>query len=158
MLGVPALGDLAPLAWLGLGLAALLRQAVGLLFGLLWLSPLIMLVMAASSWLRGWGVPAVAAAIGFAGLAVQQFTGRTLIWDIVLHWWQQAQVAVLPLTRSGLPFSLARNDDAMAWFARWMVTDIGRLLQDAASPMFVAAILIALAGFGVLVWRRPRMA
>ncbi len=157
VLGAAALSDIALPAWIGFGMLVLLREVVGLVLCLLWLSPLIMLAMAASSWLKGWGVPAMAAAIGLAALAQQQLTGQTQIWDIVLQWWQQAQLALLPLTRGGVPFeSLARNDDAMPLFGRWMLHDTGQLLLDALSPAFAAALLIAALGFSVLVWRRSR--
>ena len=157
VLGAPALGAIALPAWIGFGLLVLLREVLGLVFCLLWLSPLIMLGMAASSWLKGWGVPAMAAAIGLASLAQQQLTGQRHVWEMVLLWGDQAKVAALPLLRGGVPFkSLALDDDAMPLFGQWMLHDTGQLLRDALSPAFAVALLIAALGFSVLVWRRSR--
>lgn len=157
VLGVQALGDIG---WLGAAvfvLLTLLRIIAGLVFCLLWLSPLILLAMAAASWLKGWAVPALAVLIGLGGLVQQQLTGSTLIWDTVLAWGQQAKVAALPLLRGGIPFKmLATDDNALPWLGHWMVHDIGTLLRDAASPSFAVALLLAGAGFAVLVWRRDR--
>ncbi|MEO8279748.1 MAG: hypothetical protein ABI564_08660 [Ideonella sp.] len=157
VLGAPALSEIGLPGWIGFGLLVLLREAIGLLLSLLWLSPLIMLAMAASSWLKGWGVPAVAAAIGLAALAQQQLTGQKQIWETVLHWWHQSNEAALPLIRSGVPFkALANSDDAMSMFGRWMLHDTGQLLRDAPSPAFAVALLVAALGFWVLVWRRSQ--
>ena len=73
----------------------------------------------------------------------------------LLHWWEQAKIAALPLIRGGIPFrSLAQDDAAMSWLGSWLVSDIGTLLRDALSVQFVVALLLAAAGFAVLVWRR----
>lgn len=157
VLGASALGDIALSSWLGFALLTLLRIVVGLVLCLLWLSPLILLSMAAASWVKGWAVPALAAAVGLGGLAQQQLTGSTLIWQTVLFWWEQSKIAALPLLRGGIPFkTLANDDDAMAWLGHWMARDIGTLLHDALSWQFVVALLLAAGGFAVLVWRRGR--
>lgn len=157
VLGMPALSQISPAAWLNFNALMLLRQALGLVFCALWLSPLILLAMAASAWLKGWGVPALVAAIAVLGLLLQQLTGQMMVWQLLATWWQQAKVALLPLTRGEIPFAaLATNDEALPWLSNWMLHDIGRLLRDALHPSFAGALLLAACGFSLLVWKRSR--
>jgi hypothetical protein len=58
--GSPCPGALMLLAH---GLALLARTALGLVLATLWLSPLILLTMVASAWLKRWGLPALVAAL-----------------------------------------------------------------------------------------------
>ncbi|WP_418317246.1 hypothetical protein [Piscinibacter sakaiensis] len=157
VLGVQALGEFTATEWVIFSAAGVLRQLLGLLFAVLWLSPLIMLAMAASAWLKGWGVPALVAGLVILGLLLQQLTGHTLVWQVLGFWWAQAKVAALPLLRGGIPFeSLAGSDAAMGWFRDWLLHDTAQLLRDAVHPGMAGGLLVAAGGFVLLIWRRSR--
>ncbi|RQO54702.1 hypothetical protein DBR47_21755 [Paucibacter sp. KBW04] len=135
-----------------------LRAILGVLLMTLWLAPLILLVVAASAWLKRWGVPAVALVLGFGGLALdklynwpiveqlleRQFEGASLAMladhqALGRHLGQLAEDPSLPLNASGL----AAQD---AWLA----------IQNLASPHFIGGLIIAALCFGLLVLKRSR--
>ncbi|MEK8052264.1 hypothetical protein AACH10_18580 [Ideonella sp. DXS22W] len=151
-------------AWLTLpwpsllaGLAALvMRGAWGLLLALLWLSPLLLLTMAASAWLKRWGLPVVAAA-ALAGVEwldprLPQAVVRPAL-ERLLHEAVRAVQAVPSVEQ----VRLNGHDDVAEWLLglpAWAARDAASALSALASPAFVAALAVAAAGFALLVWRR----
>jgi len=139
-------------------LPILLRAFLGVLLMTLWLSPLILLTLAASAWLKRWGVPALVLVLGFGGLALQKLYGTTLVWDLLQQQIEGANRALLSdhlvlgqqlskmAENPGLPLkagALAAHD---AWLA----------LQALASPNFIGGLLVAALCFGLLVLKRSR--
>jgi hypothetical protein len=154
-------------AWVGLPwgslvlamLALVLRLAVGLALALLWLSPLILLTMAASAWLKRWGVPLVAAVLGIGGLVLEKVYQQTIVWDVLGYLTGSAGQALVSAERSGRGMVIDARGDILPMVQNlptWALKDLGLALQDLASPGFVGALLFGAVGFGLLILRRQR--
>jgi hypothetical protein len=133
------------------------RLALGLVLGMLWLSPLLMLAMAASAWLKRWGVPVLAAVIGLGGLFLREAYDQPWLLDSVEALFTHFAWAVVPTglgTMSGEngPWSDGRLSDIGAWI--WK--DTVMVLGDLASPLFAVALVVAAIGFGLVVLRRMK--
>lgn len=139
-------------------LPILLRGLLGVLLMTLWLSPLILLTLAASAWLKRWGVPAVALALGFGGLALQKLYGSTLVWDLLQQQAEGANQALLSdhlalgqqLSKQAEDPSLPLNAGALAAHDAWLA------IQNLASPHFIGGLVVAGLCFGLLVLKRSR--
>ncbi len=150
------------LPWGGLLLAAAalaLRLWLGLLLATLWLSPLILGTMAASAWLKRWGVPTVVGGLVVGHVVLSQGYGISVIGDAVTALGQQALKAVINAGGGGGTQGLVVDhpDEVGAMLpaaAQWLMVDAGRALAAAASPAFLAAVAGGAAGFALLVRRR----
>lgn len=155
-----------PLAWLQLPWGALLpgiglgvvRLLLGLLLGMLWLSPLLLLTMAASAWLKRWAVPVVSAA---SLLGVYWLDARLpvpLVGPAFRRIGTEALYALVAPDLFDGPRRLAQSDLATAASALPMalLQDAGRVLASAASPAFGLALAGGALGFALLVLRRQR--
>ena len=155
-----------PLAWAaqpwGLLLAAtaalLLRLTLGLLLAAAWLSPLLLLTMAAAAWLRRWGVPVVVA----ASLAGTLVLDKYLPTPLVGPWLQQVSAEAL---RALLHIDAMRTlqlHNSADWLAALqalpmlLLHDLAPLLARAVTPGFVLALAGAALGFLLLVLRRQQ--
>lgn len=141
--------------------ALVLRLALGIVLATLWLAPLVLLTMAASAWLRRWGVPAVAALVGIGGLVLDRAYGNPVVWDIVGALAGRASRSLIAADRSGAGLRIEGDAPdavvaALAAVPGWCLHDAGQALRLLASPAFVAALAVAAAGFGLVVLRRRR--
>lgn len=138
------------------GLALLLRLMLGLALAMLWLAPLTLMTMAASAWLKRWGVPTVAGLL----VAGTQVVDRRLpvpvvgpaLQDLLGHAGQALmhRSPTQGFTANG-PSDLV---EALPSLAGWALHDAGTALLGLASPAFGLALVGAAAGFALLVWRR----
>lgn len=153
--GAGAIGQLLGPSWVGFSAVALLRMALGVVASTLWLSAVLLGVMAAAAWLKGWGVPALVAAVALATLVVRQFSGSTIVWDVVLAWFRESAGELMPLFsgESTLKAALKSGADLDALRA-WLWADTLRIFHDVATPAFGAAIVIGVVCFGLLVLQR----
>ena len=155
-----------PLAWLQLPWGQLLpsfglgtlRLLLGLLLGMLWLSPLLLLTMAASAWLKRWAVPVVSAA---SLLGVYWLDARLpvpLVGPAFSRIGTEALYALVAPDLFDGPNRLAQTDLAgvAAALPMALLQDAGRVLASAATPAFALALAGGALGFGLLVWRRQR--
>ena len=130
----------------------LLRGLAGTLPLMLWLAPFILVLMAASSWLKRLGVPVVlvggAVTVGVLHeaygidaplLALQGLNDR--ISHTLLH------------DGRGLVDAL-RNDSVNLW--TWVMQDLGRTAAELASLQFLGWMAVAAAGFALVVAKRAR--
>lgn len=148
--GPAALGQL-PWGAVALGfVAGIARLALGIVLGVLWLSPLLLAAMAASAWLKRWGVPVLAAVLGLGGLVLEQGYGLRIVWDVLGHQFERFASAVFPHS-----VEIAR-DDTLARLPAWVGQDMVAVLGQLADPAFAVGLAIAAAGFALLVWRRAR--
>ena len=156
-------------AWLGLPWADLLsaaaalwlRLSVGLVLATLWLSPLILGTMAASAWLKRWGVPAVASALIIGTVALSKLYGFTLLRDALAYITSQARRGFIGAGPAGsMPGLHIKHPDEFGVMlpqaAHWLMQDIGQALWAAATPGFVAALVVGAAAFAALILRRQR--
>lgn len=162
VLKIGGLAGWAHVPWLqvlSLSLPLLLRAVAGVLLMTLWLAPLMLVFMAASAWLKRWGVPAVLLSIGIGGALLTKLYGNPIVWELLSAQRMGALRALMDA-----PHDLARAIEEMgsggAPFASgsWALQDLGSALQQAASPNFVGGLLLAAACFGLLVLRRRRAA
>lgn len=152
-LRVHGAGALTQLPWGGVSAAfaaGIARLALGTVLAVLWLSPLLLGAMAASAWLKRWGVPALAAVLGIGGLILEKGYGQRIVYDVVGGLFTHAAAAVAPqniddeltLTLADVPGRLGL--DALA------------AVRDLADPLFAGGLVVAAACFGLLVLRRHR--
>ncbi|MFO1271872.1 MAG: hypothetical protein U1F50_09380 [Rubrivivax sp.] len=149
-------------ALIAAALALMLRVALGLVLATLWLSPLLLGTMAASAWLKRWGVPAVAGVLGVGGLVLDRAYGNPVVWQVLRALGDGASRAFLVAER-GVGASAAfvvrspeEIGDTFAALPAWALADAGHALARLASPAFAAALLAGAAAFALLVLRRQR--
>ena len=145
---------LLSLAWV----ATLLRGALGLLLATLWLSPLILMVMAASAWLRRWGLPALLTGIAVLGNVLEKIYGTAIVWDL----------GRALLAHAGRSFVYARNGGGLRFtpstdpvqvlrdYPAWVAGDAWQSVLALGSPLLLLALVVSAACFGLLVLRRQR--
>lgn len=129
----------------------LLRAFVGTLPLMLWLAPVIFTLMAASAWLKRLGVPVVLVGGGVAVTVLHK------AYDI--DWPLQALAGLNERINHSLVYDvqdLARTlkTDANLW--TWATQDLGRSLADLASLQFLGWMMVAAAGFALVVVKRGR--
>ena len=155
-----------PQAWLQLpwgsllaGLPlALLRLWLGLLMAVLWLSPVLLLTMAAAVWLQRWAVPVIVTA-SVAG--IYWLDARLPVPLVGPTYQRLGNEALYALVAPDLftgPHRLASDnlDNALVGLPLALLHDAGRVLASAATPAFLAAVAAGALGFGLLVLRRQR--
>jgi len=156
------LDGLRQMQWAGVGHAAiwlLVRLMAGLVLAMLWLSPFLLALMAASAWLKRWGAPLLMFGVG--GL-IKLYDGR-LPMEVLIRQVDGARRSLI----SGAPglasfppgTSAAPMDDlydALYRFPDWAPRDLGMALQSTLSPQFVGGLAVAAVCFALLVWQRRR--
>ena len=135
---------------LALAAAGLPRLLLGSVLASLWAAAILLPLMAASAWLKRWGVPVVAAAVGLGGLVLREAYGQPWLLDGVGELFQRFGAALVPFTDG--PVEKFENGIEPAWF--W--SDLVWQLQALASPLFVVALALVAGGFALLVLRRQR--
>jgi ABC-2 type transport system permease protein len=151
-----------PWGGLALGLAAmLLRLAAGLVLATLWIAPLVLVVMAASAWLKRWGLPVVAAVIGIGGIVLDKFFDWPVVWDTLQIIGRSVLRSFFGNDRDGGP-ELRHVADAegaaqiLQALPSWAMEDLGGALQAMLSPVFAIGLVVAGVAFMLLVLRRSR--
>ncbi len=143
----------ASLPWHDLGLvwlAALPRLLVGSLLASLWAAPIVLCAMAASAWLKRWGVPVLLLGVGLGGLLLKQVYDMPWLLDTVAGLWLRAANALMPLHADAL------EGAPLAELPGLILQDLGRQLQDLASPLLGVALVVSAACFALMVLRRRR--
>lgn len=151
-----------PWGGLVLGLAAmLLRVAAGLVLATLWVAPLLLVAMAASAWLKRWGLPMVAAVIGATGVVLDKFFDWPIVWETLKIIGRSAGRSFFGADRDGPPHlqNVADAEGAaqiLQALPSWALEDLGLALHAMLSPVFVIGLAVAAAAFMLLVLRRSR--
>jgi hypothetical protein len=164
--GVVVVASLGPVAWLtqpwgqllASAAALLVRLTVGLLLAAAWLSPVLLLTMAAAAWLRRWGVPVVVA-LSLAGpLVLDKRLAEPVVGPALNRLSSEALQALLRI--DAMPsLQLHSADDLAVLLPRLpglLLHDLAPLLARAATPAFAGALVGGALGFGLLVLRRRR--
>jgi ABC-2 type transport system permease protein len=134
----------------GMFAAGLPRVVLGSVLASLWASALLLPLMAASAWLKRWGVPVLVGAVGAAGLWLDKAYHQTWLLDGVRELFFNFAAALVPLAQG---FEDRHGAEvAPDWF--WL--DAQHRLADLGTPLFAVALLLAATGFGLLVLKRQR--
>ncbi len=149
-------GDIIPAV-----LALFLRLSLGLLLATLWLSPLTLATMAASAWLKRWGLPVVVLGVASLGLLLDKLWGTPVVWQLLGDLGHNAGQAFLHTSQTAPGSSIRISNEAgvpalLQLVPSWALSDAGRALQALAQPLFLGAMLVAAGCFALLVWRRQR--
>jgi len=135
--------------------AVTLRVAFGLLLATLWLAPLVLLTMAASAWLKRWGVPLVAGVLLIGGTLLERVYGNPIVWRVLNALRLEVIHAFVATGRREIRI----GGDVEAMLGRlpgWLAHDALAALGALAAPGFVAALAVGALGFALLVLRRQR--
>lgn len=161
ILKMEGLTGLAEVPWLAVVASStpfLLLNLMGVLLATLWLAPLMLIMMAASAWLKRWGVPVVLLTYGLGGLVLDKVYGNRLVWDLVDGQFEGAKSA-LPnmedLVHQARPV-LQGQDGASFSLSNWALHDAQASLAALATPQFIGGLVVAAICFGLLVLKRSR--
>ena len=156
------IGLLTSISWGGVAaftFPLLLRLLLGVVLGLLWVAPLVMIFMNASAWLKRWGVPAVAASAVVLLAIVPKLYGITVFNDLLHAQWGGFvhsfvySVEVFKGQGHGPDPELLSET---ARVASWAWQDSLSSLQALADPHFIGGLAFAAVGFWLLMLRRRR--
>ena len=139
-------------------IAAYVRLVLGFTLAVLWLSPVLLLTMAAGAWLKRWAVPTVVVASVVGVQLVDRYLPMPLVKPALARISNEALNALLsPQALQGMHFEgtveIAR---ALPGLPGWLLVDAGRVLGNAVSPAFLLALAGGALGFALLVLRRQR--
>ncbi|HEX2012696.1 MAG TPA: hypothetical protein VJN44_17345 [Roseateles sp.] len=158
VLKLGGLAALAEVSWPAMavgGLAGLARLALGLVLMSLWLAPLFMIMMAASAWLKRWGVPMVIGAVVIGGNVLAKVYGNPIVWKLLEAQLHGAASAFFD--HEGEFDRLRHAPEALGGaVARWALEDGWQALLGLASPHLIGGLLVAAGCFALLVLRRRR--
>jgi hypothetical protein len=141
---------------LAVGLTGLLRGLLGVLLALFWLMPLLLATMAASAWLKRWGMPVLALVLALGHKLLATLYGITIVGDTLSALGRQAGLAML---HGKPPTPRGSAEAAIAWMAeapRWFAADALDALHELAQPLALFALAASAACFALLVLRRSR--
>ena len=134
------------------------RLVLGLVLATLWLSPLILLTMAASAWLKRWGLPAVIAFFAVVGNLLDKLYGNPIIIDTLARLTENAGRSFINGHKGGgLQFGPGTDPTEMlARFPGQMFHDGMQAIAALADPLLPAALLVSAGCFALLIVRRRR--
>jgi hypothetical protein len=141
---------------LGVGVTGLLRGLLGVLLALFWLMPILLATMAASAWLKRWGMPVLALVLLIGHKLLATLYGVTLVGDTLTALGRQAGLGLL---HGKPPSPEGGSDAALAWMAdapRWFGADALDALRELGQPLALFALAASAACFALLVLRRRR--
>jgi hypothetical protein len=151
--GLAAVADVPWGELLSAFLPMLLRVAVGTLLAALWLSPVIATLMAASSWLKRLGVPAVLVGGGVSVAVLHQAYDIDWPTQALQGLSEQINRALLG-NKDVLGSALKNGSPSDLW--QWLARDLGGALGELASLQFLGWMAVAAAGFALVVMKRAR--
>jgi len=135
----------------------LVRWIFGVLLAALWVSPLAMIIMANSAWLKRWSIPALVGALIFGLTILPKVYG---IYSVQRWLAALMQGAVEALTFN--PQSLEEQVKLLAHggqdisVSSQMASDAWQAVQNLASPDLAIGLVVAATGFALLILRRQR--
>lgn len=160
MLGSAGLAGVSVGAWVGMVLPITLSLAIGVPLMMLWLAPFVLAVMAASAWLKRWGLPALGLAVFGSGVYLEKVQGTRIVWELLHRQFAGAGQALLGNSErleSGLT-EFMRHGEPIANFGSLLLEDLAGSFAGLASPHLVGGLVLAAACFGLLIVKRGRIA
>jgi hypothetical protein len=153
---------LRQMQWAGLGPAALwavARLALGVALAMLWLSPMLLAMMAAGAWFKRWGPPLLVFVVGallklYEPLGLQQVLGRQLQGAASAFFASAAGLPDMPDESKTLPIEVVY--DTLYRVPTWAPHDMLLALRSTWHPQFIGGLLLAAVCFGLIVLQRRR--
>ncbi|MFH7041989.1 hypothetical protein ABT392_06670 [Paucibacter sp. JuS9] len=136
-----------------------LRVAFGVILLALWTAPLFMILMAASAWLKRWGVPVVIGALVIGGNILDKLYGIHIVGDLLKAQAQGAGQALFNASNTFEGNTLKNHpevSDFLGNLGPWAVQDAGHAIQQLASPHLIGGLLVAATCFYLVILARKR--
>jgi len=155
--GVSGLAAVPWTAFLVGGVLTFLRVAAGVALACLWLLPMVLLAMAASAWLKRWGVPVLIAALVAGHVVLSKVYGIDIVAETIGGLWANALTSLIhgqPPGWTGAGGPVFGQDWPVT--GQWLAQDAFASLRELATPIFVFALAMSAGCFALLVLRRKR--
>jgi ABC-2 type transport system permease protein len=138
------------------GLAIFGRLAVGVVLATLWLSPLLLLTVLLTAWLRRWGLVVLALGLGVGTQVLDKVFGIGWPLAVLGELLTNAGRSVANTSHGSLTVETSSDlAGALAVIPQWAVHDAGQALALMASPVLLGGLLVAAGCFALLVrWRQ----
>jgi hypothetical protein len=129
-----------------------------LLLAAAWVSPLLLLTMAASAWLRRWGVPVVVALSLAGSLVLDKRLAEPVVGPAMRRMSSEGLQALLQIDalRALQLHGVDQAATVLGNLPGLLLQDALPMLAHAATPAFALALAGGALGFGLLVLRRQR--
>jgi len=157
-LAVPV--DWANLPWGALyagQLALVVRLALGALLAVLWLSPLVLAIVALGAWFGKWGLVIGAVGLGLGSAAMDKLFDQPWLWNLLVGLADRASRSVLNASgQKNINVGQSETvENVLRLLPQWVAGDALDALGLLASPWLVGALAASACLFGLLVqWRR----
>jgi ABC-2 type transport system permease protein len=138
------------------GLAIGGRLAAGVVLATLWLSPLLLLMVLLTAWLRRWGLVVLALGLGVGTQVLDKIFGIHGPLAVLGQLLDNAGRSVAHASQGTLNIESSGDmAGALAMIPQWAVHDLGQALTLLASPLLVGGLAVAAGCFTLLVrWRQ----
>lgn len=154
--GIEAWRSLPWGATLGATLPLLARGLLGVVLMTAWVAPLVLAVMAASAWLKRWGLPVLGIAFFGGGLVLDRVYDNPIVFELFKA---QLDGSTLALIAQPDSFNLGMHSlmSNEGWKpAAWALQDALQALGNLASAQFVGGLAVSALCFYLLVLKRSR--
>lgn len=162
LLKLIGLAALSQVSWVSVILTALvgvLRLAFGVILMTLWTAPMFMILMAASAWLKRWGVPAVIGALVIGGNVLDKVYGIRIVGELLKAQFEGAGRALFNASNTFEGRTLkgpGEVGDFLNNLGPWAVHDALAAVQQLASPHLIGGLLVAAGCFYLVILARKR--
>lgn len=158
-LGFASLAQMPWSAVLPVVLAGALRVFGGLVLAGLWALPFVLLMMAASAWLKRWGVPVLIAVVGAGGALLKNVYGQPWLLDSAQALAARVGASLIPGSAGDSSFHLEDKvvmSGHLDGVAQWLLSDLQLRVADLASPWLLLALALSAAGAWAVLFRRQQ--
>ena len=137
-------------------LAIFARLAAGVVFAVLWLSPLLLMMVLLSAWLRRWGLVVMALGLGLGSQVLDKVFGISGPLWVLGELLGNAGRSIANAGSGEMVIETSHDlSAALGQVPHWALSDTAQALRLLASPLLVGALLVAAACFILLVrWRQ----
>lgn len=159
-LGFASLAQMPWTALLLVVLAGALRIFGGLVLAGIWALPFVLLMMAASTWLKRWGVPVLIAVVGAGGALLKNVYGQPWLLDSVQALAERFGASLFPGVAGDTGIQLDDKVVVMSGHLDgvipWLMADLQQRVADLASPWLLLALALSAAGAWAVLVRRQQ--
>ena len=158
-LGFAGLAKLQWLAVLPVLAAGTLRIFAGMILAGVWALPFVLLMMAASAWLKRWGVPVLIGVVGAGGALLKEAYGQPWLLDSAKALAERVGASMFPGAAGDAGVHLEDKvvmSGQLEGVSQWLMTDLQLRVADLASPWLILAVVLSAAGAWAVLFRRQQ--